>query len=143
MMPVPFKFEDFERMKLQPAQAYLSGYITEKRGAALEKLSSHGIAPAIDAQPIAFAGIIGQWEGRAVAWAFLSQMATREFMGVHRCVKTFLNNCGVRRVEMTVDCDFEPAHRWARALGFVMEAERMSGYAPDGHDCALYARVTP
>ena len=42
---------------------------------------------------------------------------------------------------MTVDCEFEQGHRWAKMLGFTMEAERMRAYRPDGGDVALYARV--
>jgi len=56
-------------------------------------------------------------------------------------VKRFLDGCYLHRIEMTVDCDFPQGHRWAKMLGFTMEAERMRGYRPDGGDCALYARL--
>ena len=42
---------------------------------------------------------------------------------------------------VTVDVDFPEAHRWAKMLGFKMEAERMEAYAPDGRACSLYARI--
>ena len=77
-----------------------------------------------------------------MAWAYISNAAAKErFLSVHRAVSRFLDMCYLQRIEMTVDCEFEEGHRWARMLGFNMEAERMVAYRPDGGDCSLYARV--
>jgi len=76
-----------------------------------------------------------------LAWAFIGDIGPSTFLQVHRAVKQFLDECYVDRIEMTVDCDFPQGHRWARLLGFEMEAERMRRYTPDGRDCALYARL--
>ena len=139
MIVVPFNYEHLTRLELQSAQAYLSGWVTEEQGRALEEHPSY--TAFVDDTPILAAGIIKQWQGRAMAWAFIADAGAEHFIGVHRAVKRFLDGCYIQRIEMTVDCDFEAAHRWARALGFSMEAERMVSYAPDGRDCALYARV--
>lgn len=139
MIVVPFKYTHLENLKLQDAQAYLSGWVTKEQGEALEKFPSY--TAFIDGTPIVCAGIIKQWHGRAMAWSFISDVGTNNFMSVHRAVKRFLDGCYIQRIEMTVDRDFEPGHRWARALGFTMEAECMRAYSPGGGDCSLYARV--
>ena len=139
MEVLEFKAEHLKRLKLQDAQLYLSGWVTLEQGRALEAQPSY--TAVVNGVPIAAAGVVPQWQGRAVAWAFLSDIGPRQFVGVHRAVKSFLDGCFIKRIEMTVNCDFPEAHRWAKMLGFSMEAERMVGYSPDGGDCALYARV--
>jgi len=90
---------------------------------------------------VACAGILPQWQNRAFGWSFIAADAGRHFTYIHRAVSAFLDRVPVRRIETTVDCEFAAGHRWARLLGFSLEAERMRGYRVDGGDCALYARV--
>jgi len=136
---VPFMASHLEQMELQGAQAYLSGWVSKKQGLALEKQRSFtGI---VEGLPIAVGGIINQWPGRGLAWAFLSDVGPKNFISIHRAASEFFNTSDLRRIEMTVDCEFYEAHRWAKMLGFSMEAERMAAYGPDGRDCSLYARV--
>ena len=139
MIVVPFEALHLERLKLQDAQMYLSNWVSPEQGLALE---SHPSYTAMENNvPLASAGIIPQWQGRAIAWAFLSNIGPSQFVGVHRAVKRFIDSCYTQRIEMTVDVDFPEAHRWAKMLGFKMEAERMEAYAPDGRACSLYARI--
>lgn len=136
---VPFQPAHLAAIKLQGAQGYLSDWVTFEQA---EALAEHPGYTAMDGdEPVAAAGIIPMWQGRAMVWAFLSELGPRNFLRVHREVKRFLDGCYTQRIEMTVDCDHKEAHRWARLLGFKLEATRMRAYAPDGHDCALYARV--
>ena len=139
MKVVPFEASHLQRLALQDAQMYLSNWVTKEQGQALEAHPSY--TALVDGEPVASAGIIPQWQGRAIAWAFLAEMGPQHFVGVHRAVKSFLDVCYTQRIEMTVDCDFPEAHRWAKMLGFTLEAERMEAYSPDGRACALYARV--
>jgi hypothetical protein len=139
MLVVPFQAGHLAQLPLQEAQVYLSDWVTDESGKVLEDSPSY--TAMVDGDPVAAAGILPQWHGRAIAWAFLSTMGAGQFIGVHRAVKSFLDGCYVQRIEMTVDCDFPEAHRWAEMLGFNMEAERMEAYSLDGRDCALYARV--
>lgn len=136
---VPFQAAHLAQIRLQAAQAYLSEWVTHEQGAALEQHPSY--AAMVDGEPVGAAGVIPMWQGRAMAWSFISEVGPKNFLKCHRAVKRFLDGCYVQRLEMTVDCHHEEAHRWAKLLGFEMEAERMKAYAPDGHDCALYARV--
>jgi hypothetical protein len=135
----PFKAEHLAVIKLQDMQAHLSNWVTLEQGRGLEEYPSY--TAFVDGKPIGAAGVIHMWAGRAMAWAFISKVAPHIFLKGHRVVKRFLDGCHVRRIEMTVDCDFPEAHRWAKMLGFEMECERMKFYSPDGRDCALYVRL--
>jgi hypothetical protein len=136
---VSFKAEHLTDLAAQPAQAQMSDKITPQTAAYLEGQSS--FTALVDGRPIGAAGVLPQWEHRALAWAYLSVIPPRQFLLVHRAVEAFLESCYVPRLEMTVDCEFEQGHRWARLLGFTCEAERMARYTPEGRDCALYARI--
>lgn len=141
MNVVQFKAEHLHSVDLQDGQAYLSNWITPEQAEMLEK-TGWAYTGIIDDTLIVCSGIIPVWQGRAMAWAYLSKYAAgKTFLQVHKAVSRFLAACYIQRIEMTVDCDFEPGHRWARLLGFEMEAERMKAYRPDGGDCSLYARV--
>ena len=136
---VPFKAEHLGVIKLQNMQAHLTEWGTMEEGRGLETHPSY--TAMIDGKAIGAAGIIHMWQGRAQAWAFLTNIGPRHFLKAHNSVKQFLNACYVQRIEMTCDTDFPAAHRWAKSLGFHMEAERMKHYSPDGRDCSLYVRI--
>lgn len=137
----PFKAEHLAAIQLQDMQAHLSHWVTLEQGRGLEQYPSY--TAFVDGDPIGAAGVIHMWAGRALAWAFISKVDPHNFLKGHRVVKKFLDGCHVRRIEMTVDCDFPEAHRWAKMLGFTMECERMVSYSPDGRDSALYVRLRP
>jgi len=139
MLVVPFKAGHLETIKLQERQMYLSGWVSSEQALRLEDTPAYTLMDGDT--PLLTAGILPQWEDRAIAWAYLSEMGPRKFVGAHRAVKNFLDACYTKRVEMTVDVNFPEAHRWAKMLGFKMEAERMVAYSPDGRDCSLYARI--
>jgi len=138
---VEFKGDHILNMDLQNGQAYLSDWLTPAQAHLLER-DGWGYTGVVNGIPIASAGVLPMWQGRGMAWAYISNAAAKErFLSVHRAVSRFLDMCYLQRIEMTVDCEFEEGHRWARMLGFNMEAERMVAYRPDGGDCSLYARV--
>lgn len=138
---VEYKPEHLHQIDLQEGQAYLSNWVTPELAASLG--GSGWAYTGMDGDaPVGCAGVINVWQGRGIAWAYLSKGVSRHnFIAVHKAVVRFLDACYIQRVEMTVDCDFEPGHRWAGMLGFTMESPRMRAYRPDGGDCALYARV--
>jgi hypothetical protein len=136
---IPFKAEHLAAIKLQALQAHLSDWVTLKQGRGLEEYPSY--TAMVDGKPIGAAGVLWMWRGRAQAWAFISDTGPKNFIRGHRVVKRFLDNCYVQRMEMTCDCDFPQAHRWAKMLGFTMETERMPHYSPDGRDCSMYVRL--
>lgn len=135
MRIVPFKAEHVDEIEFQGAQLQLS--VDEV--VFLE--SEVAYTALVDGKAVASAGLIHQWEDRELAWAFVSNLGAANFRTLHRYIKKGLDDRPVKRIEMTVDCDFPQAHRWAKMLGFKLEAERMVAYAPGGRDMALYARV--
>lgn len=88
----------------------------------------------------ACAGIIPQWEHRAVAWALVGQAAGRHMIELHRAVSQSFRQHPFRRIETAVTVEFDEGHRWAQLLGFRREG-LMRSYTPEGEDCYLYARV--
>jgi hypothetical protein len=139
MITAPFQYEDLMLLKLQPAQMHLSEWVSEAQGRALEEFPSY--TGWYEGMPVISAGVIPQWAGRSIAWAFLTEVPPHVMPSVHKAVLKFLDGCYTKRIETSVRCDFPAGHRWARMLGFEMEAERMKAYGADGFDAALYARV--
>lgn len=88
---------------------------------------------------VACGGLCAQWEGRAVAWAIISEGAP--LVAVTRSAIHVLGLPGIpRRVECFVDVSFQEGIRWAEMLGFQREG-LMRAFSPDGRDHLLFARV--
>lgn len=139
MIVVPFKREHIANMVIQQRQEGMEGLLTD---GILKTLESGQAFTALDGDEVlACSGVIEVTEGRAIAWAYLSRDVGKRMVYVTRKVRDYLDIAPYRRIEMDVDCDFKQAHRWAKMLGFEMEAERRRAFTPDGRDCALYARV--
>ncbi len=124
--------------RLQPAQAGFSG-VSPAYG---ESMREHGPCWTLAdswGRPAACGGLFQQWEGRAIAWAFLA--ADAPMLEATRAARLVLDACGLRRVECWVEVDFQAGHRWAHLLGFEREG-LMRSFSPDGRDHVLYARVS-
>ena len=87
-----------------------------------------------------FAGIIALGEGRGEAWALLAQDAGRLMPAIVRALARGLAISPFRRVQIVTACDFPPARRLARLLGFSFEG-RLRAYLSDGGDAELWART--
>ena len=136
---IKFKPADLDELRLQPAQEYLAAFVG--RPGYGQELVDAGPCYTVrqDGKIIYCAGVVELWQGRASAWALLSGEAGRSMIGLHRMVKDFLDNCGIRRVEAYVYPDFEPGHRWARMLGF--EQEGLMKAFQQGADMVMYSRI--
>lgn len=86
-------------------------------------------------------GVMPYWDNRGEAWAVFNQDCKKHFLTLHNIAKRFFEICPIKRIEAAVEIDFEPGHRWVKALGFQKEADILRSYTPDGKDCSLYARV--
>jgi len=86
-------------------------------------------------------GIIDLWENRAMVWSLMDKNSNRHLLGITKILINLLKCSAQKRIEMYVDCDFKQAHRWAKMLGFNLEAEKMKSFYPTGQDVALYARL--
>lgn len=91
---------------------------------------------------LCFAGLIEQWEGRALAWAILSDECGDYMLSLTRAIGYYLRNCKYRRVEAYIDECFPQAHRWARLLGFECETPKpMRNFYPNGNSAFMYVRT--
>lgn len=90
---------------------------------------------------LGIAGVTPFWPGRSEAFALFGKPTKGEFLSFHRAISRFLS-VFPGRVEMVVVADWEKGNRWARMLGFLMEAKRLKNYFPNGADATMYARVT-
>lgn len=142
MRVVSLTADHVARLRLQPMQALSEPAVTHKEAEALASQGKGYAAVGEDGTVYAVAGILPQWEGRAIAWAMVAYNAGPHMVRITREIKRFLDECGYRRVEASVDAFFPQAHRWIRMLGFECETpEPMRGYGYQGRPAFLYARV--
>lgn len=139
MMIVPFVPTHLESLVLQPSQVGFTKYFDAAYGPALQSGGPCFTGVEGD-EVIGCAGVIRQWDNRAIAWALLSGVSGRSFPRIHKAVSRFLDSTEFRRIEAFVDAEFEQGHRWVQMLGFEREGY-MRAFNPDGRDAVLYARV--
>jgi hypothetical protein len=140
MIVRPWRVGDSESINLQQSQRY-SGDLADV-SQDLTPLSDVGLAwtGEVDGEVICCAGLLPQWENRAIAWALVGESAGRHFASIHKAVHGFLVRSPYRRIEAHVDVGFPQGARWMKMLGFEVEAY-MKAFRPDGADMLLFARV--
>ena len=67
-------------------------------------------------------------------WPQLHKLVLRGIDGLQR-------DPAYKRLEVSVFVEFKAAHRWARLLGFEVEAPLARCYDPSGRDYVLYVRI--
>ncbi len=94
----------------------------------------------VDGDPIAVAGTMQLWPGRHMAWAHMSLDTGPHMLWItQETLKRLKDVQG--RIELTVRSSFAAGHRWAKMLGFEVEAPLMRGYGPAGEDHIGYVRI--
>lgn len=126
---------------IQQAQAFMAERIDAKYADELAAIG--GFAALHDETVLGVAGVLEARPGVGLAWSLISASAGKHMRALTRRALGYLETLPFHRIEMIVDCDHKPGHRWARMLGMSCECERMRAWAPDGSDAALYAKVTP
>lgn len=92
------------------------------------------------ADPVACGGFFNVWKGRYIAWMLLNEKSGRHMVAVTRhAVERMARLKG--RIELTVRADFAKGHRWAKLLGFEVEAPVLRRFGHDGADHVGYAKV--
>lgn len=138
----PFKPHHMKELREQGATAYLRPWIVENAYELLaEGRNAYTLRAIGSGKIVACAGLADMWQGRAEAWALISEDCKEHFLALHNTVKNFLESCEIKRIEAVVDFSFAEGHRWIRALGFELEALEMKAYRPNGSSASLYARV--
>lgn len=117
----PMRPEDLTAIAVQPAQAAIGPQLTEPTGERLRRLGM-GFTVWAGEVPIALGGVIFGLGNPAIAWAVLSEAASRHLRALTRWVRGLLDSLG-RTVETGVAPGFAAGARWARMLGF----RRMGG----------------
>jgi hypothetical protein len=139
---VPFKPEHLVALQLQAVQASAQPLMTLEYGQQIASTVHYARTGMVDGVVIGCAGLTELWNGRAYAWAYLSEGWERHARAVHRAVLDGLRVCRWRRVEMAIDIRYPGAKRWAWHLGFTFEGVARA-FTPDGRDCEIWARVAP
>lgn len=137
---IRFKAVHIQMMEEQEGQIYLRPYIEQDHLLSLEN-GDWAFTGLSNGRVVACGGVGEFFEHRGMGWAFLAQDCKKEFFEIHKIAKKILDLCPFTRVEAVVDFNFRNGHRWVRALGFQLEAERMKNYLPTGGDSSLYARI--
>jgi hypothetical protein len=142
MQIVPFIASHAASIVLQPMQRF-GPVISDADARTLEAVGPCYSALGDDGRVLACAGLIPQWEGRALAWGMVAHDAGPHLVRITREVRRFLASCGYARVEAAVDALFPAAIRWIEMLGFERETpEPMRNFAPSGRPAYLYARLS-
>jgi|DEB0MinimDraft_12_1074336.scaffolds.fasta_scaffold67483_2 RimJ/RimL family protein N-acetyltransferase len=136
---VPFEPEHMETLILQPAQQRFFTYFNKEYAKDL-KVSGPCFTGIKNGRVLGCAGLVKQWENRAIAWSLLSGDIGNDFISIHKAVMRFLKLSEYNRIEAFVDANFEQGHRWIEMLGFKREGY-MEQFNPDGGDAMLYARL--
>jgi RimJ/RimL family protein N-acetyltransferase len=140
MKIIDFDPKHISRLTLQDAQAWMGPLLDDRAIESMQGVGDAWTAISDDGAVLCCGGIIPIWDNRAEAWSLIAGSAGRSFVGIVRAMRQKLENHPARRIEITVDSDFEQGHRMACVLGFEFEGT-MRGYLPSGRDCDLYARV--
>ena len=137
----PFRPEHLLSLRLQATQATAQALMTLDHGNQIAACAGIARTAVLDGEPIAAAGVIELWPGRAYAWAYIGEHAAGHWKAVHRAVVAALVKSKWRRIEMAVDVRDPGAKRWAAHLGFSFEGVARK-WTTDGRDVEQWARVT-
>jgi hypothetical protein len=121
MEVVPYQPRHLREIALQPHQEHLGTML--QRTDAAEQVTKTGPCwtALLEGKPIACAGFQNCWEGRAIAWAVLSDQAGPHMLSLTRAVRKALELYPAERIEAHAMLGFRPAERWLKALGFEQE----------------------
>lgn len=134
------KPEHVAAFQLQPRQAMLAGNLSDPAYVEAIVRAGNAYAALLDGRPVAFAGCMEMWPGRALLWSMIGADAGPHMRTLVRAAEGYLKAAPWRRIEAVVASDFPQGHRLVRMLGFEREG-RMRAYCPGGFDHDLYARI--
>lgn len=132
--------EHVRSLKVQPEQRAGFNYML---GSGLDEdvLKGMSFSAFLDGACVAAGGVFTQWGQHGIGWLMASTDVGPHMMQLTHFTRGLFEMSPYRRISITVACDFEKAHRWAKLLGMTMESERMVAYDPFGRDAALYAWI--
>lgn len=137
---VKFRAAHLQVLNLQKSQEYFRGEFGNPNYGLQLEASPYSFTGLVDDKVVGCAGVHELWQGRAVAWALLSEGVGPHMRSISRAALGFLAQAPWRRVEAMIDASFEPARRWAQMMGMQQEG-LMRAYSPTGNDYYIYARI--
>lgn len=127
-------------MSIQGLEAIHTGFeITPAVAIDLEEIG--GIAAISDGEVLGVAGILPQWRGVGLAWAWLGKSWRRQARSITYEVARHLAQSEYHRIEAAVRVDYERGHSWMKRLGFTLETPCARQWGPDGADYSIWVRV--
>ena len=135
---VPFKKEHYKEIIDASDQSFLRYYVTDEDLEAVEQ-NPLSVSCFTEDTLLGVGGVILSHSNRGEAWGIVAPGVRKHFFKLQSAVKKYLSTVNLQRIEAVVHLDYEPGHRWVKALGFELEASRMKSYSLDGKDASLYA----
>ena len=134
-----FRPEHFERIELQPSQAYVRAHTPRAK---LEELAAAGPAYAalVGDRVLACGGLAERGPDAGILWSFIARDAGRHFVRLHRYVCRFLETVDRPEIFATCRSDFAEGRRWLELLGFDFLTP-LGPYGPAGVPHDLFLRV--
>lgn len=86
-------------------------------------------------------GVMVYGKNRGEAWALFGNLPSSLFVTVHRKTAQFLKTCPLDRIEAVIDFEFFQGRKWAKMLGFKLEAPRLERYFENGRDGSLFCLI--
>jgi hypothetical protein len=128
-------------MNLRGLEAIHAGFeITPAMAVDLEEIGGTS-AIGDDGEVLAIAGILPQWRGVGLAWAWLGRSWRRHAREITYEVARGLAQSDYHRVEAAVRVEYQRGHDWIKRLGFELETPVARKWGPDGADFSIYVRV--
>lgn len=105
-------------------------------------LSGPAVVLTVDGEVRGAGGVINLWEGVGEAWSLTTPWLLQHPLTMGKAYRKFFSAVcpDYRRVQITVEEDFEKAQAFAEFLGFTPEG-RMPYYSPSGKTHIRYSRV--
>lgn len=140
---VKFEASHMITLSQEPINKWVEGMVLSGQAAELEE-GDNNFTFLIDGYPHMCGGIGTYWNGRGQLWSIFSERSKDNFLPSFRCIQRWLieQRKIFRRIELSVDYEFEQGKRRAEMLGFKLEIERARKFLPNGKDVSLYAMVS-
>lgn len=138
---VNIRANDLKDLVRRGARSYIGSNLSDEQIESLEK-TPYAYSVLVDGKVLMCGGVVEYWKNRGESWAVIDPICKNNFFALHNVAKRFLRICPVRRIEATIEVDFEAGHRWVKALGFELEASCLKAFFPDGKAASLYSRVS-
>lgn len=96
-----------------------------------------------DGRVISIFGLVDFWPGRCESFTFMGKNLGSKFIVAFKTIKKKLYEFLPRynRIECVIETDDKENQRWARALGFKLETERMHKFSTNGTDCSMFVLI--